>query len=133
MFNKVAPFSENITALARARDLAAGKLDPDLEGQIDQLLAHLTERSQLGLDATVVAFAGGTGAGKSSLFNLVNDVDIARVSAIRPTTSEALALTNHDAPTLLDWLGISQRHILRDLPLRYGLDRANDADFIVLD
>lgn len=133
MYRQLPPFVENITALARARELSAGRLDSNLEAQIDQLLAHLKQRSQFGLDTTVVAFAGGTGAGKSSLFNLVNGVDLAQVSAIRPTTSQALAVVNHDASQLLDWLGISQRQILHDLPSRYGLPNTENADFAVLD
>ncbi|KGM14631.1 hypothetical protein N867_18880, partial [Actinotalea fermentans ATCC 43279 = JCM 9966 = DSM 3133] len=64
-------------------------------------------------DHTVVALAGPTGSGKSSLLNALAGQDVAEVAATRPTTSEALALVRADgAGPLLDWLGVRRRHDL---------------------
>ncbi|MDH3194228.1 MAG: 50S ribosome-binding GTPase, partial [Acidimicrobiia bacterium] len=41
--------------------------------------------------SVVVALAGGTGSGKSSLLNAIAGEYVAEVAAIRPTTSEPLA------------------------------------------
>ena len=64
--------------------------------------------------STVVALAGATGSGKSSLFNALSGTDLARVGVTRPTTSEPLAVTWGDEPTedLLDWLQVPRRHAL---------------------
>src|SRR5690606_39514054 len=64
-------------------------------------------------DTIVAALAGGTGSGKSSLFNEIVGTDAAPVGEIRPTTSEPVAAvpdrmkTSFDA--YLDHLGIERR------------------------
>jgi GTPase Era involved in 16S rRNA processing len=69
-------------------------------------------RARLDLDATghtVVALAGATGSGKSSLFNAIAGMDLSPSGVLRPTTDEAHACVWGDgnADTLLDWLGVS--------------------------
>ncbi len=64
-------------------------------------------------NSVVVALAGGTGSGKSSLLNAVAGAPVAEVAAIRPTTSEPLAWMP-DVPEpgvvrLLDDMGIEHR------------------------
>jgi GTP-binding protein EngB required for normal cell division len=49
-----------------------------------------------------VALAGGTGSGKSSLFNVILDSESADVGGIRPTTSRALASTPEEAGAALE-------------------------------
>ncbi len=63
---------------------------------------------ELSTEHTVVALAGSTGGGKSSLFNAVSGLDIARVGIRRPTTAQPLACVwgTQGAEPLLDWLGI---------------------------
>ncbi|MFP7706804.1 dynamin family protein [Trueperella sp. LYQ141] len=85
---------------------------PDVSRQLHATLHKGQKRKQFGDDVTVVALAGGTGAGKSSLFNALLGADIARTSPLRPTTSRALAVSNVDAGPLLQWLGISERHLI---------------------
>ncbi|HEU5113796.1 MAG TPA: hypothetical protein VFU96_10795 [Acidimicrobiia bacterium] len=61
----------------------------------------------------VVALAGGTGSGKSSLVNAIVDEDVALTGGIRPMTSAPLALVPTDGAEALggylDELGISDR------------------------
>ncbi len=57
---------------------------------------------------TVVALAGATGSGKSSLYNALSGLDLSRVGVRRPTTGEPHACVWDPADTqpLLDWLGV---------------------------
>lgn len=55
------------------------------------LARRIRNRLDYPLDLAVVAIAGGTGSGKSSLFNAVLGGDRAEVGGLRPTTSSALA------------------------------------------
>ncbi|CAN5667709.1 50S ribosome-binding GTPase [soil metagenome] len=63
---------------------------------------------------TVVALAGPTGSGKSSLFNCLVGEPLAPVGVRRPTTSAARACVwgVDEAGPLLDWLGAASRHRL---------------------
>lgn len=62
----------------------------------------------------VVALAGGTGSGKSSLFNAFTGVELVDTGGIRPTTSHpAAAVPAAAADSLtgyLDRLGVEERH-----------------------
>ncbi len=70
---------------------------------------------------TVVALAGATGVGKSSLFNAVAGMTLSPPGHLRPTTGEAHACVwdAHGAPEdLLDWLGVSEhRRFVRESEL----------------
>lgn len=69
-------------------------------------------RGYLG-DTVVVALAGGTGSGKSSMINALAGEDVARTGALRPTTSRPLAwIPANPEPgviRLLDDIGIDER------------------------
>ena len=75
---------------------------------------------------TVVALAGGTGSGKSSLFNRLAGADFSAVGVTRPVTRDPHACVWGVAGSgpLLDWLGVQRKH-------RYArssaLDRGEDA------
>ncbi len=68
----------------------------------------------------VLALAGGTGAGKSSLLNALAGAPVASVSALRPHTDEPLAWVDGDADlgldALLDRLGVGARVAQRAFP-----------------
>jgi GTP-binding protein EngB required for normal cell division len=66
----------------------------------------------------VVALAGATGSGKSSMFNALSGTDLATVGVRRPTTAHAMAATwgEDAAADLLDWLKIPRRHALERDP-----------------
>lgn len=69
-------------------------------------------------DILVVALAGGTGSGKSSLLNAIAGEDVAGVSVLRPHTQTPLAWIPREhsegVERLLDDLDISQR-VLQDV------------------
>src|SRR5690606_37917412 len=83
--------TDRLDALARAV-AAGGEVLPS--GLVDRARAveeHAGRRLRLSADHTVVAFAGATGSGKSSLVNALVGLPLAEVDVLRPTTSEALA------------------------------------------
>ena len=78
----------------------------------DAVVAKVAERTALVGGHTVVALAGATGSGKSSLFNALVGDAVAKVGVRRPTTSTPTAAIWGDEPVgdLLDWLGVGTRH-----------------------
>ena len=61
---------------------------------------------------TVVALAGGTGSGKSTLFNALAGANFSPAGVMRPTTkhSHACVWGVEGAAPLLDWLNVQRRH-----------------------
>ena len=84
----------------------------------------------------VVALAGGTGSGKSSLANAIAGEEVALTGGIRPMTSEPLALVPADRAEALDGfldeLGISDR-VEHDGPSWLCLIDFPDNDSVELD
>lgn len=72
-----------------------------------------TARTRLGFpsDAYVLALAGGTGVGKSTVLNAIAGQEVSPASARRPTTAEPIAWVPADRRRelagLLDWLGVT--------------------------
>ncbi|MGC5015948.1 GTPase family protein [Streptosporangium sp. DT93] len=117
---KTVPLDDRLEALARAADLADGRLDADAVAAARSVVSRAGVRASLSVDHTAVALAGATGSGKSSLFNLLSGTSLATVGVTRPTTSTAQAALweGSGAGPLLDWLEIPRRHEL--LPLSSG-------------
>jgi predicted GTPase len=69
------------------------------------------ERLRLSGEHTVVALAGSTGSGKSSLFNVLSGADISPAGVRRPTTAKAYASVwgSDGAAPLVQWLGVPRR------------------------
>jgi GTP-binding protein EngB required for normal cell division len=103
-----------IRALAEAADAATGRVDEDAVGRAVRLVEQADRRLAFSGAATVVALAGATGSGKSSLFNVLSGSEVAIVGIRRPTTSRALAGVWGSEPTeeLLEWLEIPRRHAM---------------------
>ncbi len=102
-----------LAALREAADLAEGRLDDETVEAARAVVAQAGERLGLGLESTVVALAGPTGAGKSRLFNALAGEELASVGRRRPTTSAGQAAVWGDgADPLLDWIQIPRRHRL---------------------
>ncbi|MEU7888708.1 GTPase [Microbispora bryophytorum] len=101
-----------LAALARIVELGQGRLDPALVTDAAQLLLRAGDRLKLSSDHTVVALAGGTGSGKSSLFNAVSGLELSPIGVRRPTTARTHACVwgIDGAGPLLDWLQIQWRH-----------------------
>ena len=105
--------------------LEAGGQELDLERVVParELVGRVREREAIAGGRTVVALAGATGSGKSSLFNRLADGEVATTGARRPTTSRATAAIwgQEDAAELLDWLGVAARHHVEADPEEPGL------------
>ena len=83
---------QRLGALADAVRLAAGRLEPDLVAAAEAIVLRADARLRVGTDHTVVALAGATGSGKSSLFNAVAGRPLSTVGVRRPTTGGRLVL-----------------------------------------
>jgi GTP-binding protein EngB required for normal cell division len=77
-----------------------------------ELVERAGERLALSRGHTVVALAGSTGTGKSSIFNKIAGKDLSPTGVRRPTTGQAHACVwgAEEAKPLLDWLKVGRRH-----------------------
>jgi len=115
-----------LEALAEAAGLAEGRLPDEAVERAHAVVERAGERLGLGIESTVVALAGPTGAGKSRLFNALAGDELAAVGRRRPTTSTGKAAVWGDgAGPLLDWLEIPRRH-------RIAPDEPDGLDGLVL-
>jgi GTP-binding protein EngB required for normal cell division len=99
-----------------------GGFSPELLAEAETLLERADERLKLSAAHTVVTLAGGTGSGKSSLFNALAGATFSPSAVTRPATRFAHACVwgMQGAAPLLDWLGIERRY-------RYARASALDA------
>jgi GTP-binding protein EngB required for normal cell division len=104
--------SARLDVLDRLIALGDGRIDQKLMDDATALLSRAGERLRLSGEHTVVALAGGTGSGKSSLFNAVCGLELSPTGLRRPMTSSAHACVwgLDGAGPLLDWLQIETRH-----------------------
>ena len=125
--------ADRLDALARAVELGDGALPADLVEAARAVEDRAGQRLRLSEDHTVVALAGATGSGKSSLLNALVGTDLAEVDVLRPTTSEALAVVRgvEGSGPLLDWLEVRRRHHLAE-PDPAGA-RGPDGGLVLLD
>ncbi|KQZ87671.1 ABC transporter [Phycicoccus sp. Root563] len=103
---------ERSAALSDALEAGGSQLDPGRVVDARAVIEKVTARTSRSGNHTVVALAGATGSGKSSLFNAIVGDGVATVGARRPTTSRPIAAVwgDDDASDLLDWLEVAQRH-----------------------
>jgi GTP-binding protein EngB required for normal cell division len=126
---------ERLDALAAAVEDGAGRLPAEPLDKARGVIERAGQRRRLSTDHTVVALAGATGSGKSSIFNMVAGIELARVGVRRPTTGEPLACVwgTQGVSPLLEWLGIPLRHrIPKESILDSGEDDALDG-LVLLD
>lgn len=126
---------QRLMRLAELTEVTADRVSPELTEDSLKLSARASSRLRAG-SQTVVALAGATGAGKSSLFNALTGETIAEQGPRRPTTSQTLAVsfgaTNAE---LLDLLEVKRRVevppngvedlVLLDLPDHDSTERAH--------
>ncbi|MGL5929729.1 MAG: GTPase [Dermatophilaceae bacterium] len=100
------------TALSAAVDAGGVQLPGAERGRARAVVDKVGQRSALLGSHTVVALAGATGSGKSSLFNALVGAEVATVGVRRPTTSVPVAAVWGDEPAgeLLDWIRVGSRH-----------------------
>ena len=109
--------SARLTALARLIQIATartadGGFSEDLLQDARDLVDRAGERLRMSAGHTVVALAGGTGSGKSSIFNYLGGADFSAVGVTRPVTRDAHACTwgASGSGPLLEWLGVPRRY-----------------------
>ncbi|TDO47219.1 50S ribosome-binding GTPase [Kribbella sp. VKM Ac-2527] len=116
-----------IEALAEAAEAGKGRLDQVVLSEAEQIVDRAGQRLRMSGDLTVVALAGATGSGKSSLFNALTGLDLAAIGTRRPTSSMPLACVWGEEPAaeVLNWLGIPRRHQVQH---RSSLEDAHSED-----
>jgi GTP-binding protein EngB required for normal cell division len=99
-------------SLEAALDAGGDELDRRQTMAGAEIVAKVQARTALRGGHTVVALAGATGSGKSSLFNTIVGAEVSTVGAKRPTTSKPTAAVwgTESATELLDWLTVGRRH-----------------------
>jgi GTP-binding protein EngB required for normal cell division len=112
------PLVDHLRALTEAVRLCEGRVDSDVLHEAQRVVDQADRRLAISGSATVVALAGATGSGKSSIFNALSGTTLATVGVRRPTTAHAMATSwgEESAEDLLDWLQIPRRHTLKTDP-----------------
>lgn len=107
---------DRLEALRTIVEVGRDRLDPTAVDPARSVLDRASERIGLGAELTVVALAGATGSGKSSLFNSLSGSDLSQVGVRRPTTGAAHAAVwgETSSEALLDWLNVPRRHRASD-------------------
>ena len=95
-------------------------------------LDAVAQRLALGVDHTVIALFGGTGSGKSSLFNALTQLNFADVGA-RRTSRAAACSWGDDAGPLLDFLGVSSERRIRRDSILDAEDQGSMSGLVLLD
>ena len=100
-----------VVRIGRAREGQDGFSKSSLD-DCEALLRRAGERLRLSSAHTVVALAGGTGSGKSTLFNALSGATFSPTGVTRPITRHVHACVwgMQGAAPLLDWLGVQRRH-----------------------
>jgi hypothetical protein len=101
--------ADRFDAVARFVRAAEPYLPAQLLDEARELGDRASQRLALPLTLTVVALAGATGGGKSSLFNALAGEELSPVGVRRPTTGEVHAAVfgpPETAVDLLDWLKV---------------------------
>ena len=101
-----------LAALDEAVEALDGRVDdPRLLERARAVSTRAGERLRLSGEHTVVALAGSTGSGKSSLFNVLSGQDLSPVGVRRPTTAKAFAGVwgSDGAAPLVQWLGVPRK------------------------
>lgn len=109
--------SARLTALSAMIELGSARGGRDgfskkVLSQAGEVLTRAGERMRLSAAHTVVVLAGGTGSGKSSLFNCLAGADFSTVGVTRPVTRDAHACLWDDAGSaaLVEWLDVPVRN-----------------------
>ncbi|MEO6144181.1 MAG: GTPase [Dermatophilaceae bacterium] len=102
------------TALITALESGVGCLPEAAVDRAQVTIMKAVSRTSIAGGHTVVALAGATGSGKSSLFNDLIGADVAPIGARRPTTSTPIAAIwgSESTSALLDWLKVGARHVV---------------------
>lgn len=121
-------------SLEAALDAGGDELDRRQTMAGAEIVAKVQARTALRGGHTVVALAGATGSGKSSLFNTIVGAEVSTVGAKRPTTSKPTAAVwgTESATELLDWLTVGRRHRVEPPSSETSDDRPGSLEGLVL-
>ena len=121
-------------SLEAALDAGGDELDRRQTMAGAEIVAKVQARTALRGGHTVVALAGATGSGKSSLFNTIVGAEVSTVGAKRPTTSKPTAAVwgTESATELLDWLTVGRRHRVEPASSETPGDQPGDLEGLVL-
>ncbi|MDH3462770.1 MAG: 50S ribosome-binding GTPase [Acidimicrobiia bacterium] len=115
---------------------AVGSVDPAILDRAASSAQRIRDRIDYPEDIALVALVGGTGSGKSSLFNRLLGSEAANVGGIRPTTSTPLVSTPEEKRHLIDGylesMGDLDRTTHRGLPWLALVDLP-DTDSVEID
>ncbi|MGY5071203.1 GTPase [Streptomyces griseus] len=119
------PLPTRLDALRELVGLSRARLDRDTLAEAGRVLDEAAARQRLSSRHTVIAIAGATGSGKSTLFNALAGAPISDTGLRRPTTSQPIACSWTDgAAGLLDRLAVPGRLRRRPHPGPAALDEA---------
>ncbi|MFF9840377.1 GTPase [Streptomyces sp. NPDC013740] len=121
-----------LDALHELVGLSRTRVENGALAEAGRVLDEAAARQRLSARHTVVAIAGATGSGKSTLFNALAGVPVSDTGLRRPTTSAPIALSwSEGAAGLLDRLGIPGR--LRRRPLAGGAADTDLQGLVLID
>lgn len=124
---------QRLDALRELVGLSRTRLDGATLAEAGQVLDEAAARRRLSSRHTVVAIAGATGSGKSTLFNALAGMPLSETGLRRPTTSAPIACSWTDgAAGLLDRLGIPGRSRRRPAQVQPGQQGEAELDGLVL-
>ncbi|MFD8712100.1 GTPase [Streptomyces anulatus] len=119
------PLPPRLDALRELVGLSRARLDRDTLAEAGRVLDEAAARQRLSSRHTVIAVAGATGSGKSTLFNALAGAPISDTGLRRPTTSQPIACSWTDgAAGLLDRLAVPGRLRRRPHPGPAAFDDA---------
>ncbi|MDT4987459.1 MAG: hypothetical protein QOI74_1553 [Micromonosporaceae bacterium] len=127
--------TDRLDALRRFLQATDDLLPAERLAEARSVVDRVGDRLGLSREHSVVALAGATGSGKSSLFNALTRLDLSPVGVRRPTTGVAHACVwgSDRAGELLDWVGVpATRRFIRESPLD-GDDERDLRGLVLLD
>lgn len=115
-----AEFNAAVEGLKGALQSGGDYLPATERAAAEAVLTKAAKRLGFSGSHTVVALAGATGSGKSTLFNRMVGEELSQPGQLRPTTTSVTAAIwgSDQAGELLDWLNVRQRHYIE--PMRRG-------------
>ncbi|MFJ8250345.1 GTPase [Streptomyces sp. NPDC094466] len=119
------PLPPRLDALRELVGLSRARLERETLAEAGRVLDEAAARQRLSSRHTVIAVAGATGSGKSTLFNALAGAPISDTGLRRPTTSQPIACSWTDgAAGLLDRLAVPGRLRRRPHPGPVAFDEA---------
>ncbi|WP_037643173.1 GTPase, partial [Streptomyces exfoliatus] len=126
------PLRTRLDALHELVGLSRTRVESEALAEAGRVLDEAAARQRLSSRHTVIALAGATGSGKSTLFNALAGVPVSETGLRRPTTSAPIALSwSEGAAGLLDRLSVPSR--LRRRPLAGGAADAELQGLVLVD